>query len=62
MSVHCVDNSGTQGGPIWSNVEDDDEDEESTYSVNVWRNVFWPLAEILDIRALASVWWLSVEG
>lgn len=32
------------------------------YSVNVLRKVFWPLAEISDIRVLASVWWLSVEG
>lgn len=47
---------------VRDNVEDDHEDEESTYSVRVWRNVFWPLAEILDIRALASVWWFSVEG
>lgn len=42
--------------------EDNYEDEETIYSVRVFRKVFWPLAEIWDIRALASVWWLSVEG
>lgn len=62
MSAHCVDNPGTQGATTWFNVEDADEDEETIYSVRVWRKVFWPLAEILDIRALASVWWLSVDG
>lgn len=38
------------------------EDEETIYSVRDFRKVFWPLAEIWAIRALASVWWLSVEG
>lgn len=60
--MHSVDNSGAQKETTWLNVEDDDEGEETIYSVRVWRKVFWPLAEILDIRAFASVWWLSVDG
>lgn len=33
----------------------EDGEEETVYSVRVFRKVFWPLAEIPDIRALASV-------
>lgn len=51
--MHRVGRSSNEGATARFNAEDDEE--ETIYSVRVFRKVFWPLAEIPDIRALASV-------